>query len=143
MIKRFVLRFDAKREAMRAAFRAKRPNGYGDIVRAVVEALQDDDDYRGCPDPSRIHRIDDGDYQGTLFFAIGATGYQPFTYFCVLVAYGSCSGCDAFQDIRGYGDEPPTEDEVSGYMNLALGIVQRMKMISLYSEEENGTGGAA
>src|SRR5689334_18496066 len=105
MIQKFVDRFMAKRDAMRSAFLAKRPERYKDIVRAVVEAITDEDGYATI-DPKRIHEIDDGDYQGTLLYVIAANDYQPSDYWFVKVNYGSCSGCDTLEAIRGYSDEP-------------------------------------
>jgi hypothetical protein len=87
-------------------------------------------DRYGEPDPTRIHQIDDGDYQGTLLFVIAASGYQPSDYWYVKVGYGSCSGCDTLQAIDGYGgysDEAPSKDQVDDYMTLALHIIQGLK----------------
>lgn len=41
--------------------------------------------------------VDNGDYQGTLLFAIHLDTYQPasYEYLFSTVEYGSCSGCDA------------------------------------------------
>jgi hypothetical protein len=125
MIQLFVDRWMAKQEEVRAKFAAKHPDDYKGIVRTVVEAIGADgyDD----PDPERIHQIDDGDYQGTLVFVIGANGYQPSNYWAVMVSYGSCSVCDTLQALRGYDDEAPTVEQVTGYMTLALHIVQGLK----------------
>ena len=78
----------------------------------------------GGPDLERIHRIDDGDYQGTLVFVIGGKGYQLSTYWYVKVSYGSCSGCDTLEAIREYGGDLPKPQQVEDYMKLALHIVQ-------------------
>jgi hypothetical protein len=126
MIQGFVNRFlsDDGQAQLRAAF-AKHPEDYTAIVKAVVQvvSVEDYDD----PDPERIHRIDDGDYQGTLVFVIAAKGYQPSDYWYVKVGYGSCSGCDTLQSISNYSDAPPTEEQVKEYMTLALHVVQGMK----------------
>lgn len=45
----------------------------------------------------RVHEIDDGDYQGTLLFAVTDNSYQPDQYVLFKVGYGSCSGCDTIQ----------------------------------------------
>lgn len=76
----------------------------------VVEMLAAAIDECDAPHPERIHQIDDGDYQGTLIFVIGAGGYQPSRYWYVKVGYGSCSGCDTLQAIRGYEDDAPTKE---------------------------------
>jgi hypothetical protein len=111
---------------LRAEFSAKHPESYLDVVRAVVRAITDADEYR-APDPERIHQIDDGDYQGTLVFVIAATGYQPSDYWYVKVNYGSCSGCDTLQAISSYSDQPPTAEQVRDYLTLALHVAQGLK----------------
>jgi len=127
VIQEFVDRFMAKKPELEAKFREAHPSGYIDIVKAVVEVVTTNQYYD--IDPSRIHTIDDGDYQGTLLFVIAAKGYQPSDYWSVFVSYGSCSGCDTLQAIHDYGSDAPTDDQVSQYMTLALHIVQGLKKI--------------
>jgi len=129
MIQEFVDRFESRREELRARLSQKHPEHYGELVKMVVESIGNDDDWR-TPDPERIHAIDDGDYQGTLVYVIGETGYQPSGYWGVTVSYGSCSGCDTLQSIRSYEDFPPSEQQVDDYMTLMLHIVQNIKSIS-------------
>ena len=98
------------------------------MVREVIKVVTTDD-YNAI-DPERIHQIDDGDYQGTLLFVIAARSYQPDDYWFVKVGYGSCSGCDTLQAINySLDDNPPTDDQVSQYMTLALHIVQGLKFM--------------
>lgn len=92
------------------------------LTKALELAVGDDPPWRG-PDPTRIHKIDDGDYQGTLVFVIGATGYQPFDYWYTRVYYGSCSGCDALEDAWGYGEQRDYE----GLWTIALHMLQGMR----------------
>lgn len=128
MISEFVERFEAGKPSLDAAFKSKHPEGYIDVVREVIKVVTSDD-YNAI-DPERIHVIDDGDYQGTLLFVIAAKGYQPDDYWFVKVGYGSCSGCDTLQAINdGWDDNPPTDDQVSQYMTLALHIVQGLKFM--------------
>lgn len=124
-IKEFIELWERNKPAIRAVFEAAHPDDYEAIVKTVIENIQSGgyDD----PDPERITSIDHGDYQGTLVFVIGAKGYQPDTYWYVKVGYGSCSSCDTLQDIRGYGDEKPTRQQVDDYMTLAMHIVQGLK----------------
>lgn len=130
-----VKRWDANKESIRKAFEEKRPGEYIDIIRAVVDAIGGEE-YSDGPslDPSRIHQIDDGYYQGTLVFVIAAKGYQPSEYWSVLVSYGSCSGCDTLQSIHNYSDEKPTDAEVDAYMTLALHVVQKLKKLGDYED---------
>ena len=125
MIDAFVKRFLDNRDKLRESFEANEPNGYGDIVKAVIGILANDD--YSHPDATRIICIDNGDYQGTLLFVVGASGYQPYTYWYARVSYGSCSYCDTFQGIRdNYGDENKAS-RVADYITLALHIVQAIK----------------
>ncbi len=126
MIQEFVDRWERGKPEIRKAFEEEHPDSYGSIVKAVVKVLHDAGQYESI-DPERIHEIDDGDYQGTLLFVIAASGYQPNKYWCVKVCYGSCSGCDTLEAIRGYKNTPPTPDQVDDYMTLALHIVQGLK----------------
>lgn len=124
MIDKFVNKWNEKKNELLTKF-TKHPDNYKELVTWVVEFLTDDD-YSSI-DPQRIHEIDDGDYQGTLLYVIGAKGYQPSEYWTVKVHYGSCSGCDTLQAISGYSSEPPTQEQVSDYMTLCLHIIQRLK----------------
>jgi hypothetical protein len=125
MIEELIKRFDANRDAIKNEFLAEHPSSYDDIVRTVVSHITSEDEYGELSlDPERIHCIDDGDYQGTLLFVIGAKGYQPYEYWYVKVSYGSCSGCDTLESIRGYDDESVTEQQANDYFTLALHIAQ-------------------
>jgi hypothetical protein len=137
MIQKFVDAFMNKKQQFREAFASKHPDNYGDIVLELVKLLNCVDKYIEIdpePDPKRIHTIDDGNYQGTLLYIIAEQGYQPFTYWCMSVSYGSCSGCDTLHSIRGYTDDAPTTDQLDQYETLALHLVQSMKQISGYGD---------
>lgn len=131
MIQQFVDRWEARKHLAREAFSAKHPADYTEVVRTVVEVLTDEDGYQS-PDPKNIRAIDDGDYQGTILFVVGCTGYQPSTYWTAKVSYGSCSYCDTLQGIRDLGayDEKPNDQQVADYMTLALHIVQGLKEVA-------------
>lgn len=123
MIPEFVNAWEQNKDAIRAKFQASHPESYDIIVSTVVEHMP-------WMDKERIVTIDHGHYQGTLLFVIGEKGYQPSKYWSVLVAYGSCSGCDTLYAIRGFRDDAPTESQVNDYMTLALHIVQGLKEIT-------------
>ena len=127
MIEAFTKAWFANLHTMREKFTAKHPEDYKEVVRSVVEMLADASDDYDKPDPERIHEIDDGNYQGTLVYVIGGSGYQPSRYWYVKVSYGSCSGCDTLEAIRGYRNESPDEEQVREYMTLALHIVQGLR----------------
>jgi hypothetical protein len=131
MIQEFVDKFMASEQDIKDNLRSERPGGYGDLVARLVTVLSEGgpDDY-GAPDPQRIHVIDDGDYQGTKLYVIGAEGYQPSTYWVIFVNYGSCSGCDSFESIMSDGDwETVNDEQVQDLWSMMLHMVQSMKVI--------------
>jgi hypothetical protein len=123
----FVRAWEQNKFQVRSFFESAHPADYKDVVKAVVTMLNTSIDEYSRPDPERITEIDDGDYQGTLVYVIGATGYQPSDYWYVKVWYGSCSGCDTLQGIRDFEDGKPSEDQVEEYMTLALHLIQGIK----------------
>lgn len=122
MIAKFVARFMAQKEALVEQYMTIPPSGYEGIVKDVVRIISDPEEYDD-PDPERIHRIDDGDYQGTLVFVIAAKGYQPYKYWYTVVSYGSCSGCDTFEGIR----DDAADAAAKQYGDLALHVLQGLK----------------
>lgn len=127
MIPQFVEKFDAARDMLRAKFSEKHPEDYGEIVRDVVSLLRDPENAWDTPDPERITAIEAGSYQGTLIYVIQSGGYSPSAFWYTLVDYGSCSGCDTIEGIRGYSSKPPTAEQAAEYLTLALHIVQGIK----------------
>jgi hypothetical protein len=83
---------------------------YKDMIEYLVKLAAEEDDYDN-PDPARITEIDHGDYQGTLVYVIGGSGYQPFRYWYVVVGYGSCSGCDELERCA-------VDDDIEGLYKL-------------------------
>ena len=126
MIPEFVKAWDERKDYIEAHLKEEHPSDYKQLVTWVIEMINPTDDY-GLPDPKRIVEIDQGDYQGTLVYVIGAIGYQPSDYWYARVYYGSCSGCDTLQAISCYSHDKPTEGQIKEYMTLALHIVQRLK----------------
>tara|TARA_R110000772_G_scaffold267971_3_gene393567 strand:+ start:11054 stop:11476 length:423 start_codon:yes stop_codon:yes gene_type:complete len=133
MIQEFVTAWDQRKHEVELALSLAHPDSYDAIVKEVVKILSETSDF-ASPDPERIVRIDDGDYQGTMVYIIGATGYQPSDYWFVKVSYGSCSGCDALANIEADSERddhfnplPPTEGQLKDYMSLALHILQGLK----------------
>lgn len=126
MIQPFVDSYMKHKDKLREVFRKGHPENYMHVVRSVVEVLDEDDSY-DKPDPLKIEEFGGGDYSGTLMFIITGQGAYNDNYWYVKVGYGSCSGCDTLQRICGYTDDLPTEEQVDGYMTLALHIVQKIK----------------
>ena len=130
MIQEFVDLYMERKEILRGVLKLKHPTCYSHLVAIVIKVINPNEDY-GLPDPDRIHEIDDGDYQGTLVYIIGVTGYQPSKYWSVKVDYGSCSGCDTLEGIKSDGgyDELPNAEQVEDYLTFGLHIIQGMREI--------------
>ena len=118
---------------------------YIHLVKLVVEEIFNDGIARESDtflfsdkvwDGDKITVIDNGDYQGTLLFAIPKACYQPgaYEYLMTYVGYGSCSGCDTLLAIQdGYWGEDwcnngnnalPIKEQVDDFMALCLHIVE-------------------
>lgn len=137
-----IKKWDKNKDKLREYFENNKQedyaDSYGDFTKKVIEVIFNDDDY-GYNDGDQyevfdlkrhFQEIDFGDYQGALIFVFAYDVYQPSTgeTFYTSVDYGSCSGCDTLQAIRGYDyDETPTERQVNDYMELALNLIQEMK----------------
>ena len=134
MIQKIVDEFMKNEQKIRNEFRRKKVSSYEQILKTVIEVISPEE-YEGLNmDPNRIHRIDDGEYQGTLVFVIGAYGYQPCDYWATKVYYGSCSGCDTLEAIlsenRCYDEEDQhTAVQIGSLWTLALHMIQQMKEI--------------
>ena len=74
MIPEIVKAWEENKPTIRKYFEVEHQSTYKDIIKNLIECISDEDEfeYGECPDPDRIHEIDDGDYQGTLVFVIGA-----------------------------------------------------------------------
>lgn len=131
MIEELTKRYFQKLPEFREYLTIQHPENYKALVKLVVSILTDRDDVeydtRLPMDPELIHEIDDGHYQGTLVYVIGEKGYQPSKYWYCRISYGSCSGCDTLEGIRGYSDEKPVESEINEYMQLICHIVQNIR----------------
>ena len=129
MIEKFVRIWDEHKEEVEEVYRANHPNDYFSIVENIITLLNKyDEDYNKRS--TKVHAINDGDYQGTLLFLIPTDTYQPDEYYYVKIYYGSCSGCDTLEGIRSYEyDKDPSEEQVKDYMMLSLHIIQCLKMI--------------
>lgn len=130
MISEFVEIWDKHKDDLVEKYSKDHPSDYSEIVGDLIELLNKYSDEYEKPDPNRVTIIDHGDYQGYLLWIIGATGYQPSKYWAASSYYGSCSGCDTFQAIRGYSwNEAPNETEIEGYMTLALHLLQSFREV--------------
>lgn len=129
MIQLFVDRFMTAKPEMLAGFKSQPPESYDALFARVVRVIACEDDY-ASPDPTRITAIDHGDYQGTRVFIVGASGYQPASYWGVGVSYGSCSGCDSFEAVRCYSDEPISDKQAEQFWVMCLHMVQGLKQFA-------------
>lgn len=128
MIPKIIKRFNESRESLAIRFRGSLPSEYREIVRAVIEAVADNDDDECALDPKRIHEINDGDYGGIMLYLIPENKYHPYNYWYVRVAYGTCGQCDTLEAIRERSSSD-AELAVRDCMTLALHIAQSIKKL--------------
>lgn len=132
MIASIVEAFHKSEESLRNRFLNNHVYSYSEIVKILIEELNNHLDKNDRWDPERITEIDESEYQGTKLFVIGEEGYQPSDYLTIKVYYGSCSACDTLQRINDYDfGESKKQDKtiVDDYMTLCLHLVQQMKGI--------------
>lgn len=101
---------------------------YTDLVELLVKLLHGAsyEEIWAPPDPERITVISDGDFQGSMLFVIGESGYQPSRYWSIFIDYGSCSHCDTVQHIWEQEDPKVRQKD---YIMLMLHMVQNMKQL--------------
>jgi len=140
MIKEFITLWDKRKDELERVFREtdiKEFYNYEDIVRTIFEVCFNEeaiDQYihYDCEfesfDITKMTKIDDGHYQGTIIFIIPRDTYQPETsdYVMTSVDYGSCSACDTLERILL---EDLVEVRVNDLLTLSLHIVQRLKYL--------------
>ncbi len=140
MIKEFVNAWDKNKSELEKHFRETKQEEY-DTYKKIVQKLFElvvnpyiESDYDKF-DIENIKAIDDGDYQGTQIFILHKKHYQPCieNYVYTNTYYGSCSGCDTLLSISNYSSGLPNEQQIKEYMDLALHLLQKCKML----ESEN------
>lgn len=131
MIEEFVRAWEARKDHLAVWFRTTNQGmlSYDVILKAIIDEVINPFSEEKW-DSDAIHTIDDGDYQGCQIFVVPMDTYQPspYQYFTTYQDYGSCSGCDLLEGIRGYDYERPSEEQVTEYMMLALHLIQRCRM---------------
>ena len=131
MIQEFVDAFMKNKESCKTKLQERHPDNYQDIVRIVIETINEKENtLYGKPNSFRIHEIDDSEYQGALLFIIPENTSQPIKYWSVKIFYGSCSASDVLQGIKDFcSAKTPTEEQLDDYMSLALHIVHRIRTL--------------
>ena len=110
---------------------------YEDILMFTIKYILDDgrnsdELYYEDWDYTKIHSIDDGEYQGTLMFLISKDHYQPaeYDYMLTYIGYGSCSVCDPLQSIQSDYEFAETEKEkeqvIKDLMTLCRDMINHM-----------------
>ena len=151
MIDLFVKAWDENNKLLLKEFETTIPDGYQDIVKKLISIVINPYLYKIKPkypesdglDIDSMTIIDDGDYQGTQIFIIPFNTYQPDTndYVFTHNYYGSCSGCDTYQNILMCCDydencnKIPTKEIAKDLHTLALHLLQAFR----YLDKENKT----
>ena len=109
---------------------------YDDLITLLIKDIFSEiseygyDGYGVVNDEIKFHRIDDGNYQGTIIYMIPKGDYQPDDYILTKVSYGSCSSCDTLQSVEyDYRYSEDKDRLISELMTLSLHIIQRSKFV--------------
>lgn len=103
--------------------------GYEDLVKLTFDNIYNSSNrgYGMKLNTDCITVINDGDYQGTLLFAIPFDTYQPdeSEYILTYIGYGSCSGCDALQAAQSYSweEEKLTPEQLADFMCICKDLI--------------------
>lgn len=145
MIQEFLNAWEKRKSDLENYFR-KTPQGQYDsyetlvklIFQFVINAETAEQFGRKEYDINLLHVIDDGYFQGTQLFLIPKDRCQPSPdeYVITYAYYGSCDCCDTLLSISGDEEGIPSEQQVKDYMTLCLHLVQRMKTIYTFDEDE-------
>lgn len=133
MLAEVIRQWDDNKDALRRHIATNKDRyeriNYDDLVRDVVDIVLNGGDAPVRYDSNAMTVIDDGDYQGSMIFAIPEDTYQPSPdeYLFTYVYYGSCSGCDTLQAVQGERYDPMLF--VDEFMTLALHLIQNMKRL--------------
>lgn len=105
--------------------------GYEELLKLLIDNVLNVGEGHYKLASNKITVIDNGDYQGTLLFAIPFDFYQPSEgdYLMTYFGYGSCSGCDTLQYIRYTNTDK--EQQIKDYMSLCRDML--CNMIKPYS----------
>ena len=125
MIKKVILDWEKNKSLIEDWFKKGHPDSYKSIVSKIFEVVITYKKY----DVENLVEIDHGDYQGCQVYLIPEDTYEPNPddYVWTENYYGSCSGCDTLESIRGYDDSPTDEEQVKEYMQLTLHLIQKIK----------------
>ena len=142
MIKEFVKAWDANKSLLEEHIKEQDQADfdYAFLLKMLIDIVINPY-IEGKLDSANIHVINDGDYQGSQLFIVPSAIYQPTPqdYMWTYQDYGSCSGCDLLESIRGYDGGLPTEEQVKKYMMLELHLLQRCRWMldaDTYYDEE-------
>jgi hypothetical protein len=127
MIKEFIEKWEQNKDKLYDKFLKKAPESYDDIVKEVILMINPKNK-NDLPSPEKITCCPGMDYQGTNLYIIRCNySYHEEQFWYIYVAYGSCSGCDAMQQIDDSNDS--NEQKAKDYLTLAMHIVQSLKYI--------------
>lgn len=149
MIQDFVKAWDANQDNLKEYFQTHEMadyRAYKDLVKLLFELVINP--YlkiigKKVYNLEHIHEIDDGDYQGTLLYAIPLDTFQPteWDYVFTHQDYGSCPGCDILEEIQTYNyHQFPNKEQLFGHMTLCLHLLQKCIIpFSFGSQNEDGS----
>lgn len=139
MIKYALKQWNNNKELLENALREmqssnKLPIDYEELLKLVIQKVLNVDSNYTWSDSITV--IDNGDYQGSLLFAIHLDAYQPSPgdYLLTFIYYGSCGGCDALMGAYGNANK---ELQIQDYMAICKDLVCNIVVPFNYGWREN------
>jgi len=97
---------------------------YESILEITLSCMFNNLDHQPCSD---FQVNDFGEFKGVKIFIIPEVNVfdYPGKLWVTKVDYGSCSGCDTLKQL----DDVKIDDQLNGYMLIALHLIENMKEI--------------
>lgn len=124
MIQTFIDRFIDRKYKLREIFSNNTLENYFELVKIVIDLISDDN--RGICHNS-ITEISSGGRSGSLLYIIkNKYEYDDPEFWYIKIRYGSCPGCDAFEQAIHINTNDQRIDDL---ISLSLHIVESIKIL--------------
>lgn len=129
MEKEIVELWEEHKNALKEFFTTYKGDSYSFDYDLLIKNLIE----KSLPGFELIHCFTTGSYSGDIVIIFGDKKYDAFDIdrlYLSSIYYGSCSGCDALQEILSNDREDTfTEQQVTDLMCVALNIIQGAKLL--------------
>ena len=145
MVREFVEQWDKNKDKLRDYFKTTPQTEYSSYKSILAQLLRLAVTHNKAGEEWDLDAIMESKrhcYHGNFVFGFNSAWDRASEFTVTYVGYGSCNGCDTLQRIQALSDKEdlPNEEQVNGYITLALHMVQKMRTpfdLSHKKEKEN------